>query len=160
MVAAQPCFYFDAAGNYVGPPELVQGVDVAALRGFCLQTLAAGYFDLPLCDIATVPPPPSCISAEQRRLLRYCRDQGYTGDDRTANYFCWYALKAPPELAEWDRVADCPPGTEPPPPAPPPPGTAPPPPTAPPAAAPKKTSVGPLVLGAVIAAGVAYLVFS
>jgi hypothetical protein len=44
-----------------------------------------------------------------RRTLRYCRDVGWQGDDRAANYFCWYALKAPAELAEWEGTPDCPP---------------------------------------------------
>jgi hypothetical protein len=114
VAAAQPCFYFDSAGNYVGPPELVQGVDIAALRTFCLQTYQAGYFDLPLCDApATVPPQPSCIDPELRRVLRYCRDVGFQGDDRAANYFCWFALKAPAELAGWEAAQDCPPGQAP-----------------------------------------------
>mgnify|MGYP003292786130 CR=1 FL=1 len=31
--------------------------------------------------------------------------KGFTGDDRAANYFCWFALKAPDKLAAWEAAS-------------------------------------------------------
>jgi len=159
VIAAQPCFYFDAQGNYIGPPELVQGVDLAALRTFCLQTLAAGYFDLPLCDApATVPAPPACLTPEQRGIIKYCRERGWTGDNRNANYICWSALKAPAELGDWEATPDCQPDAPPvTPPAQIPPDELPPPrPVPAPIARTEKSSAVPLLVGAAIVGAVAY----
>lgn len=144
VVAAQPCFYFDQAGDYVGPTELVQGVDIAQLRALCLQSLAAGHFDLPLCpgDAAALPAPPSCIDPETRRILTYCTQQGATGPDRFANYFCWLANKSGPLFGEWLRTPNCD-------------GTAPTESTTPPAQ--RRSLAAPLLIGAAIIAGVALL---
>jgi len=172
VVAAQPCFYFDAQGKYVGPANLVEGVDLAGLYQFCLQTLSSGYFDLPLCDAPrTVPPHPSCLTEANRAILNECRSSGWKGTDRNANYFCWYALKAPAELADWEATPDCPTGS-PPEFEPPPTGTAPPPqetlPGTPPATpgapvgttAPTKSSAVPLLLGAAVVGTIAYFLLS
>jgi len=161
VIAAQPCFYFDARGDYIGPPELVQGVDILALRNFCRQTLEAGYFDLPLCDPpATVPAPPACLTPEQRGIVKYCRERGWTGDNRAANYVCWTALKAPAELGDWEATPDCQPSVPPvTPPAEIPPGELPPPRPTPIAQA-KKSSAAPILIGAAVVAAAAYYFLS
>jgi hypothetical protein len=148
----------------------VQGVDLAELYKFCLQTFAAGYFYLPLCDApATIPAPPSCLSPEERGVVNYCREKSWTGDNRTANYFCWAALKAPAELGDWEKTSDCQPSAPPvepaadvPPEAGPLPGTAPgtvTPGTVPVAQA-KKSSAAPLLIGAAVVAAAAYYFLS
>ncbi len=160
VVTAQPCFYFDQSGNYVGPPELVQGVDIAKLYTFCSQTYAAGYFNLPLCDPSTLPSPPSCIDPETRRILTYCTQQGAMGPDRAANYFCWLANKSGPLFGEWLRTSDCPVGQVPIP-GPVAPPRAPIPPLAPSPYAAKKGGVAvPLLIGAAIIGGAALLLAS
>jgi hypothetical protein len=155
VVAAQACFYFDAQGNYVGPAELVQGIDTAAFGRYCLQLYSAGYFDKPLCDPSgTAPAPPTdCLTPEQRGVVKYCRDKGWTGDNRLANNICWTLLKAPDVLAAWEATRDCEPSapaTEPP--ADIPPGEA----ALPTAAAEKKSSAVPLLVGAAVVGALAY----
>jgi hypothetical protein len=168
VIAAQPCFYFNAQGEYVGPPELVQGVDTSALFGFCLQSLAAGYFELPLCDApATIPAPPSCLTPEQRGIVRYCREmdqrpiadtrRGWNGPNRTANYFCWTAFKALAEFGEWEAAPDCQPGVPPvTPPVEVPPGEPSVPGSAPAPIAKKSSAVVPLLVGAAVVGAAVY----
>jgi hypothetical protein len=149
VVAMQPCFYLNpVTGVYEGPPELVQGVDTSLLVNFCLRsrgpTLELLNADLPLCDITTVPSPPSCITPEQRRLLTYCAERGFRGDDPASNFFCWFALKAPAELQEWVRTPNCAPGQVPVP-------------VPPPAPAARRSLVVPVLVGAAVVGAAALL---
>jgi hypothetical protein len=173
VVSAQPCFYLvgfgeDPSGwSYQGPPELIAGANPDDVARFCINTgytdlignTGDGYFVLPLCDPERdLPRPPSCITPEQRRILTYCAERGSRGGDPAANYFCWFALKAPAMLREWVDTPDCPPGQVPIPPPLPPPGTPtlPSPPVQTPTTA-KSSIAVPLLIGAAIVGGAALL---
>lgn len=106
VFAAAPCFFIHG-DRYDGPSELLQGLDPDKVVAFCKQTFAEGYFSQPLCDKNVAPPPPACITADQRRVLEYCTTKGAGGDDPVANWLCWFGLKAPERLREWIETANC-----------------------------------------------------
>jgi hypothetical protein len=106
VFAAAPCFFVHG-DRYDGPKELLRGLDPDRVVQFCRQTLAEGYFAQPLCDENIAPPPPACITADQRRVLEYCATRGFQGDDPVANWLCWFGLKAPERLRQWISTQDC-----------------------------------------------------
>jgi uncharacterized protein YkwD len=118
MIGAIPCFHVNPkTGRYEGPLELIRGADPAQVGEFCKQTgyydllegRQRGYFVQPLCaaSVAELPAIPDCVTSEHRRLLNYCAENNFRGNDPASNWFCWFALKVPDRLAAWSRAPNC-----------------------------------------------------
>jgi len=149
VFAAAPCFYVNnTTERYEGPEELLRGLDPNKVAQFCLQARQEGYFAQPLCDLDIVPPPPACLTPDQRRVIQSCIENGTRSSDRTANWLCWFGLKAPNRLQRWVEAHDCELAPLPPSPA------------QPLSPVKRSRSVLPVIVGAAIIGGVAWLLYA